>query len=137
VLDGIEKNNPYINALFMAATNCLEDLDEALIRSGRFDKIIKIEKPNMPERAAAFKLFLTSRELSMMPFIKLDTADVDTEEAFYIQLAMIGEGLSYADIKNVIKQVKNKALLENKDAVKSNDFAVIIEELKAERAARS
>ena len=44
--------------MVFAATNLVRDLDPALLRSGRFDKKIYFDAPNVEERVELFKLYL-------------------------------------------------------------------------------
>lgn len=46
-MDGFEKNNKII---ILASTNFKESLDSAIIRPGRFDRIIEIPVPNFKSR---------------------------------------------------------------------------------------
>ena len=45
----------------IAATNIIENLDEALVRPGRFDRSIKVELPNPVERSKIFAIHLKDK----------------------------------------------------------------------------
>jgi len=87
--------------LVIGATNIPQQLDSALMRPGRFDKIIYMHLPDRPAREAIFKV-----HLKKVPYDK----DID-----FAKLAQKTERFSGADIKNVV----NEAIkLTAKDATK-------------------
>ena len=88
-MDGFKKAS---NIIVFAATNLVKTLDPALLRSGRFDKKVIFDEPNIDEREKMYKLYLNS--------VKLDE-DVD-----YRDLARRSAGLTGADIANVSNQAK-------------------------------
>jgi len=55
-MDGMIENQ---NIVVIGATNREDLLDQALIRPGRFDYKIHVEKPNKEERFRIFKLYLS------------------------------------------------------------------------------
>jgi len=59
-MDGFNSGD---NILIIAATNRVETLDDALVRSGRFDKEIIFDKPNAKEREQMFDLYLSRVQL--------------------------------------------------------------------------
>lgn len=86
-LDGFKENSGII---VIAATNRVEVLDKALIRSGRFDKIIFIPLPNKNDREEIFKIHSKN---------KIIASDVDFKE-----LSLMTTGLSGADIENIMNE---------------------------------
>ena len=54
-MDGFNQNDGII---VFAATNIMKNLDPALLRSGRFDKKIYFDSPNLEERKQMFELYL-------------------------------------------------------------------------------
>lgn len=88
--------NATSNIIVFAATNIVKTLDPALLRSGRFDKKVIFDAPNIDEREKMFQLYLNS--------IELDN-DVD-----YRDLAKRASGLTGADIANVANQAKIHAI---------------------------
>jgi cell division protease FtsH len=58
-MDGFEEND---GILVIAATNLVKNLDQALIRAGRFDHKIEIKLPNAPERAQILKIHLKNKK---------------------------------------------------------------------------
>lgn len=93
--------------IILAATNRPDVLDPALLRPGRFDRQISIDKPDIIGREAIFKVHLKP--------IKL--ADVDPRE-----LAAQTPGFAGAEIANVCNEAALIAARRNKEAVDMQDF---------------
>lgn len=103
-MDGFNEND---NILIIAATNMKQILDPALTRSGRFDRNIVFDIPNIDERKKLFKLYLNKIKISK-----------DIEKNFNktcSKLAKITSGLSGADIANVVNQSIIIHLKNNKE----------------------
>jgi len=96
-LDGFAAN-PKKPVIFVGATNLPDQLDPALMRPGRFDKIIYMHLPDKDARAAIFKVNLR----------KLPVAD----DIDYARLAQITERYSGADIKNICTEASRLAARE-------------------------
>ena len=111
-LDGIKKLS---GVVVIAATNRPEKLDSAILRPGRFDKIIFIRPPKTDERALIFKDNLQKIPLS---------ADVN-----FSQLGAITEGFTGADIVNVCREAKTRAL--DKNLKTGEEIAVSMADIKA------
>lgn len=94
--------------IILAATNRPDVLDSALLRPGRFDRQISIDKPDIVGREAIFRVHLKP--------IKLDT-DVDPKE-----LAAQTPGFAGADIANVCNEAALIAARRNKESVDMQDF---------------
>ncbi|GAB3893138.1 ATP-dependent zinc metalloprotease FtsH [Larkinella knui] len=94
--------------IILAATNRPDVLDSALLRPGRFDRQISIDKPDIVGREAIFKVHLKP--------IKLDP-DVDPRE-----LAAQTPGFAGADIANVCNEAALIAARRNKESVDMSDF---------------
>jgi AFG3 family protein len=94
--------------IILAATNRPDVLDPALLRPGRFDRMISIDKPDIVGREAIFKVHLKPLKLS---------ADVDPKE-----LSSQTPGFSGADIANVCNEAALIAARRNKTAVDMLDF---------------
>ena len=92
-MDGFKKAS---NIIVFAATNLVKTLDPALLRSGRFDKKVIFDEPNIDEREKMYKLYLSSIKIS---------DDVDFRD-----LARRSAGLTGADIANVSNQAKILAI---------------------------
>jgi AFG3 family protein len=94
--------------IILAATNRPDVLDSALLRPGRFDRMISIDKPDIVGREAIFKVHLKPLKLS---------SDVDPKE-----LSSQTPGFSGADIANVCNEAALIAARRNKTAVDMLDF---------------
>jgi AFG3 family protein len=94
--------------ILMAATNRPDVLDSALMRPGRFDRQIGIDRPDLKGREAIFKVHLKN--------IKLST-DVDA-----YALSEMTPGFAGAEIANVCNEAALVAARRNKKAVDMDDF---------------
>jgi cell division protease FtsH len=96
------------SVIVMAATNRPDVLDPALLRPGRFDRHITVDRPNYKGRLAIFKVHCRNVPLA---------ADVDLE-----RMAAGTVGLTGADIRNVVNEAALWATRAGKDAVDMSDF---------------
>ena len=94
--------------IIMAATNRPDVLDPALLRPGRFDRTISVDKPDIIGREAIFKVHLKPLKLA---------ADIDPKE-----LAAQTPGFAGAEIANVCNEAALIAARRNKTAVDMHDF---------------
>ncbi len=94
--------------IIMAATNRPDVLDPALLRAGRFDRQIAVDRPDIVGREAIFKVHLSKLTLSETVDIKL--------------LASQTPGFVGADIMNVCNEAALIAARKNKDAIDMDDF---------------
>lgn len=94
--------------IIMAATNRPDVLDSALLRPGRFDRQISVDKPDIVGREAIFKVHLKPLKLS---------TDVDPKE-----LSAQTPGFAGAEIANVCNEAALIAARRNKTAVDMKDF---------------
>ncbi|WP_153797072.1 ATP-dependent zinc metalloprotease FtsH [Foetidibacter luteolus] len=94
--------------IILAATNRPDVLDTALLRPGRFDRQITIDKPDVKGREAILKVHLKPIKISQ----KLDIH----------KLAEQTPGFAGADIANVCNEAALIAARKNKDAVDMSDF---------------
>jgi transitional endoplasmic reticulum ATPase len=106
--------------ILLAATNRLERIEPALLRSGRFDYKIPFAKPDAADRAAIMRL--CCRRVPLAP-------DVDFEE-----FAGRMEGLTGADIESLCKKATLSAIVEFQDGTRvapfivlRNDFLAVLE----------
>ena len=94
--------------IMLAATNRPDVLDQALLRPGRFDRQISIDRPDMKGRAQIFKVHLKG--------IKTATElDID-------KLAAQTPGFVGADIANICNEAALIAARKQKDSVSLEDF---------------
>lgn len=94
--------------IILAATNRPDILDQALLRPGRFDRQISIDKPDIVGREMIFKVHLKAIVLG---------PDVDPKK-----LAAQTPGFAGAEIANVCNEAALIAARKNKDAVSMDDF---------------
>ncbi len=97
-----------LGIIILAATNRPDVLDTALLRPGRFDRQITIDRPDLVGREAIFKVHLTPIKISQ-------TLDIH-------KLAEQTPGFAGADIANVCNEAALIAARKNKEAVDMSDF---------------
>lgn len=97
-----------IGIIILAATNRPDVLDTALLRPGRFDRQITIDRPDVKGREAIFKVHLKPIKIS-------ETLDVH-------KLAEQTPGFAGADIANVCNEAALIAARKGKEAVDMTDF---------------
>jgi cell division protease FtsH len=94
--------------IMLAATNRPEILDDALLRPGRFDRQIHIDRPDLKGREQIFNVHLKP--------IKTGT-DVDPQKLSELTPGMVG-----ADIANICNEAALVAARKNKEEVNMQDF---------------
>ncbi|HRN72603.1 MAG TPA: ATP-dependent zinc metalloprotease FtsH [Ginsengibacter sp.] len=97
-----------IGIIILAATNRPDVLDSALLRPGRFDRQISIDRPDLVGREAIFKVHLK-------PIKTSQSLDIH-------KLAEQTPGFAGADIANVCNEAALIAARRNKDGVDMQDF---------------
>ncbi len=118
-MDGFE---PLSNVKIVAATNRPDILDDALLRPGRFDRIIEIPVPTYQGRAEIFRIH--TRGMSLR-----ETIDFEA-------LASRCEGATGADIRAICTEAGMWAIREERDSVTSADFERAIEKVVGEEELR-
>lgn len=96
------------NVRIMAATNRIDMLDPAILRPGRFDRIIEVPLPDEKARASIFRIH--TRKMTM-------EQDVNPEE-----LIKEMEGTSGADIKAIVTEAGMFAIRRRSKSVSKEDF---------------
>ena len=90
----------------LAATNDREDLDDALVSSGRFDVEVQVPAPDLDGRRDILEHYLSKIELG-------DDVDVDS-------IARRTDGLTGADLENIVNRAAVRAAItEGADCVAS------------------
>jgi proteasome regulatory subunit len=115
-LDGFDSLE---NVKVIAATNRPELLDKALLRPGRFDRIVEIPLPNIEGRESIFNVHARK-----MPLDK----NVD-----FGKLSIITEGYSGAEIKAVTIDVGMKAISDGVTKCKMSHFKEAISSIDSKR----
>ena len=109
-MDGFGTDTPVI---VLAATNRPEVLDPALLRAGRFDRQVLVDKPDFEGRLAILKIH--SKDVKLAP-------DVNLEE-----IAKATAGLAGADLANIINEAALLAGRQNKKQIEQKDLMEAIE----------
>ncbi len=104
-MDGFQPNE---SVMVLAATNRPDVLDPALLRPGRFDRHITVDRPTQKGRVAIFRVHSKNVPLA---------DDVDLEK-----LGAGTIGLTGADIRNLVNEAALWATRQGKDAVDMDDF---------------
>jgi len=110
ILSEMDGFSPNESVIVLAATNRPDVLDPALLRPGRFDRHVTVDRPNLRGREAIFKVHCRDVPLA---------DDVDIH-----QLAAGTVGLTGADIRNLVNEAALWATRQGKDKVEKIDFEV-------------
>jgi len=113
-LDGFD---PSQGIVLLAATNRPEILDPALLRAGRFDRQVLVDRPDRPGRIAILNVHL--KKIRRGP-------DVDPAK-----IAGLTPGFSGADLANLVNEAALLATRRNADAVAMEDFTAGVERIVA------
>lgn len=111
-LDGLEKQP--VPIFVIGATNFIDNIDPALRRSGRFDKVIKINKPTLAERKELVAGMVSSN--------KFENADIE-------RIARITAGYSSADLVNILDNSVIIAIRHKHTKVLQSDIDESVEEV--------
>ncbi len=113
-LDGFDSSSGLV---LLAATNRPEVLDPALLRAGRFDRQVLVDRPDKPGRVQILRVHAKKIRLA---------ADVDLE-----QVAALTTGFSGADLANLCNEAALAATRRGASEVTLTDFTVAIERIVA------
>jgi len=113
-MDGFD---PSVGVVVMAATNRPEVLDKALLRSGRFDRQIVVDKPDLKDRIEILKLH--TKALTLAKNIDLSI------------VARRTPGLVGADLANIANEAAIMATRVGHDKVEKEDFESAIDRILA------
>ena len=109
-IDGFESSKGIV---CLAATNRPEILDKALLRPGRFDRRIIVDKPNLQGRLDTLKVHTRKIRLS---------EDVDLRK-----IAQATAGAVGADLANLVNEAALRAVRQGRQAVNQEDLLVSFE----------
>src|SRR5260221_3055195 len=113
-LDGFD---PKTGVVLLAATNRPEILDPALLRAGRFDRQVLVDRPDKIGRVQILKVHMRKAQIA---------TDVDPE-----QLAALTPGFTGADLANLVNEAALLATRRGAQAVEMRDFNAAIERIVA------
>ncbi len=113
-MDGFD---PRKGVIIMAATNRPEILDPALLRAGRFDRHVLVDRPNIKDREDILKIHARGVKLSTNVDLKV--------------LAARTPGFVGADLANMVNEAALLAARKNKTEVEMTDFEAAIDRIVA------
>ncbi|MBO4863799.1 MAG: ATP-dependent zinc metalloprotease FtsH [Eubacterium sp.] len=104
-MDGFSDNEGII---IMAATNRVDILDPAILRPGRFDRRIRVGRPDVKGREDILKVHVKNKPLG---------EDVDLKE-----IARTTSGFSGADLENLVNEAAIQTARENREYITKKDM---------------
>jgi cell division protease FtsH len=113
-MDGFDSSK---GVIIMAATNRPEVLDQALLRPGRFDRQVVVDKPDLRGREAILRLH--ARAVVLAPDVELAVIAARTP------------GFAGADLANIVNEAALLAARKEKNAVEMADFEEAIDRVVA------
>ncbi|WP_097344780.1 ATP-dependent metallopeptidase FtsH/Yme1/Tma family protein [Escherichia coli] len=113
-MDGFDSS---VGLIILAATNRPEILDQALLRAGRFDRQVLVDRPDKKGRLDILKVHVKKVTLAQ---------DVDLE-----QVAALTTGFSGADLANLVNEAALAARRRRASDVELQDFTATIERIVA------
>ena len=113
-LDGFDSSSGLV---LLAATNRPEVLDPALLRAGRFDRQVLVDRPDKQGRIQILQVHM--KKITLAP-------DTDAEK-----VAALTPGFSGADLANLCNEAALVATRRNGDGVTVEDFTVAVERIVA------
>ncbi|MHB9285571.1 proteasome-activating nucleotidase Pan1 [Halobacteriales archaeon Cl-PHB] len=114
-MDGFEDRG---EIRIIAATNRFDMLDRAILRPGRFDRLIEVPKPNVAGREQIFQIH--TRDMNVAD-------DVD-----FAALAAMADDASGADVKAICTEAGMFAIREDRTEVRMVDFEAAYEKINSE-----
>lgn len=119
-LDGFESGTGLV---LLGATNRPEILDPALLRAGRFDRQVLVDRPDKSGRVAILQVHV--QKIKIAEGVNLD------------EVASLTSGFTGADLANLVNEAALAATRRNAQSVEKNDFTVAIERIIAGLEKRS
>ena len=104
-MDGFKSND---NVIVIAATNYKEVLDKAILRKGRFDRLVHVTLPDVTAREEILCVHAKNKKMSK---------DVDLKK-----IAMKTVGLSGADLENILNEAAIDATNQGKTYISAHDI---------------
>ena len=119
-MDGFDTS---VGLIILAATNRPEILDAALLRAGRFDRQVLVDRPDRKGRVEILKVHV--RKIALDASVSLD------------EVAALTPGFSGADLANLVNEAALAATRRQAPAVAMNDFTAAVERIVAGLERRS
>jgi cell division protease FtsH len=113
-MDGFDSS---VGLVILAATNRPEILDPALLRAGRFDRQVLVDRPDKKGRLEILKVHV--KKIALAPAVDLE------------QVAGLTTGFSGADLANLVNEAALAATRRKAPAVELQDFTAAIERIVA------
>jgi cell division protease FtsH len=113
-MDGFD---PSVGVIILGATNRPEILDPALLRAGRFDRQVLVDRPDLKGRIDVLQVH--ARRVRLDPDVRLD------------EVAALTPGFAGADLANVVNEAALLATRRGAEAVAMTDFTAAIERIVA------
>jgi cell division protease FtsH len=113
-LDGFD---PSIGVVLLAATNRPEILDPALLRAGRFDRQVLVDRPDKKGRIQILQVHV--RKITLAPGVEIE------------QIAALTPGFSGADLANLVNEAALLATRRSGESVTLDDFTHAVERIVA------
>jgi cell division protease FtsH len=111
-MDGFDSN---VNIIVLAATNRPDILDPALLRPGRFDRQVVLDKPDINGRKQILELYVKGKPME---------ADISMED-----VARSTPGFSGADLSNLMNEAAILTARRNKKAIGESEIEEAVERL--------
>jgi cell division protease FtsH len=115
ILTEMDGFDPREGIIVLAATNRADVLDPALLRPGRFDRRIVVQRPDRAGRAAILKVH--TKNVPLAPDVSLDRLAAETP------------GLVGAELRNLVNEAALLAARRGKAAVDTHDFSESLEKI--------
>ena len=113
-MDGFD---PKVGVIILAATNRPEILDAALMRAGRFDRQVLVDRPDRPGREAILRIH--AKNIQMASDVSLG------------KIAAMTPGMAGADLANIINEGALLAVRRNRETVEQKDLEEAVERVVA------
>ncbi len=113
-MDGFDSS---VGLIILAATNRPEILDPALLRAGRFDRQVLVDRPDKKGRTDILKVHV--RKVKVDPALQLD------------EVAALTPGFTGADLANLVNEAALVATRRKADTVNMADFTMAVERIVA------
>ncbi len=111
-MDGFDSRE---GVIVLAATNRVDVLDQALLRPGRFDRRVVVQRPDRAGRAAILKVH--TKNVPLAPDVTLERIAAETP------------GLVGAELRNLVNEAALLAARKDASAVRAEDFAEAMEKI--------